>query len=118
MFRTTLPVVLLAVGTALGGCLFVSGSETTIAGAYVAKEDLFNIRPGQTTQDDVRRTLGPPTSSATLDNGSERWVYRWTEEKESGGAIFLIFAGGSEKTIFEQVAITFVGGVVESIERQ
>ncbi len=112
-----LALPLLAAAAILPGCLVVSGHESTISGAYVAKEDLFNIEPGQTTQADVQRTLGPPTTRKANDDGTERWTYRWREEKESGGAVFLIFAGGSEKTIVSEVAITFRDGVVESIER-
>ena len=117
MFAKFAPIALLAAGAVLPGCLIVSGHESTISGAYVANEDLFNVEPGETTQADVRRTLGPPTSRAESDDGSERWTYRWKEEKESGGAVFLIFAAGSEKTIVTEVTITFRDGVVEYVDR-
>lgn len=110
-------LVLLAAAAVLPGCLITHGHESTISGAYVAKEDLFNIQPGQTTQAEVERTLGPPTNRTQFDDGAERWTYRWKEEKESGGAVFLLFAAGSEKTIVSEVAITFRDGIVESIER-
>ncbi len=102
----------------LGGCLVVGGSETTIRGAYIAREDLVSIQPGTTTQDEVLRALGPPTSRTLHEDGSESWTYRWTEEKESGGALFLIFAGGSRRSITDSITIVFRDGVVESIERR
>lgn len=102
----------------LGGCLVVGGSETTIRGAYIAKEDLIAIRPGSTTQEEVLRSLGPPTSRTRHEDGSESWTYRWTEEKESGGALFLIFAGGSRRSITDSVTIIIRDGIVESIARR
>ncbi len=102
----------------LGGCLVVAESETTVSGAYIAREDLFSIRPGSTTQEEVLRSFGPPTSRTQHDDGSESWIYRWTEEKESGGALFLIFAGESRRSITDSVTIVIRDGIVESVARR
>jgi hypothetical protein len=38
----------------------------------------------QLTMDDVAKTLGPPDSSLTLDDGSVIWKYRYTSSSMSG----------------------------------
>ncbi|GJM19615.1 MAG: hypothetical protein DHS20C14_18280 [Phycisphaeraceae bacterium] len=108
-----------AVGAAFlsGGCLITSGSETRITGAYVDREALFEIRPGETTGAQVEQKLGPPTSRSVLDDGAERLVYRWRRVTEGSGSVFLIFGGHSQREVVEQVAITVRDGVVETVER-
>lgn len=101
----------------LGGCLVASHHESRIEGAYVANEDLFKIKPGVTTQDEVAQRLGPPSSRTTNDDGSARWVYRWSKTTEGSGAVFLVFAGHSQKEVVGEIAISFRDGVVTSVDR-
>lgn len=100
-----------------GGCLISSNKSTAITGAYVERADLISIDPGTTTLSEVEQRLGPPTARQSLDDGSERWVYRWSKTTQGSGAVFLIFGGASHEQVVEAVAITFRDGVVESIER-
>jgi len=97
-----------------GGCLVSSTSNQHISGNYVPENTFDRIEPGKTTQDWVKATLGEPSTKQPADGSSEIWKYSYTEEKESTGAIFLIF-GGSDKKQFQRTAyVQFKDGVVTS----
>jgi outer membrane protein assembly factor BamE (lipoprotein component of BamABCDE complex) len=87
------------------GCLVSSDTHQSRTGNYVPDSTFNQIKPGKTTEDWVRGTLGPPTSVSKLDNGTQLWKYSYTERRESSGAVFLIFGGHDEK---EQIHTAFV----------
>jgi len=103
--RPALTLAAAAAVATMGGCLVSSHHQTRITGAYIANEDLFQIKPGVTTLDEVSKALGPPTSRTKTTDG-ERWTYRWSKVTEGAGAVFLIFGGHSEKEIVQEIAIT------------
>ena len=86
----------------LSGCLVAHSSEQHVTGNFVPPNTFDRIEPGKTTAAWVKATLGEPSSKDTADS-SEVWKYSYTEQKESSGAIFLIF-GGSDKKEQQHVA--------------
>lgn len=96
--------VLLALSALLTGCLMSSSSRSKVSGNYVPREAFDQIKPGETSAAWVKATLGEPSSRDDAD-GIEVWKYHYTEEKDSSGAIFLIFAGSNRK---EQQHVAYV----------
>ncbi|HEY2585172.1 MAG TPA: outer membrane protein assembly factor BamE [Tepidisphaeraceae bacterium] len=98
------PLLLLSAALLLplagGGCLVTSNSSQKRSGNYVADTTFDQIKPGETTEGWVQATLGKPTSTSRLDDGTEIWKYTYTERHEGSGSVFLIFGGSSadEKT--------------------
>lgn len=99
------------------GCLVSTHSHETRSGTYVPESTFAQIRPGKTTEDWVRATLGPPTSESVLrDNGRIlKWSY--SEHRESSGAVFLIFGGHSEKDTDHTAYVEIHDGVVTNAWR-
>lgn len=106
---------LLAVAAAallvLPGCLIVSGKDTKLTGAYAAPQDAAQVRIGTTTIDGTIAILGEPSERTTDETGNETLHYRWTMESADGGAVFLIFAGGSNTTVEQTLHIAFKDGI-------
>lgn len=96
----------------LTGCLVMSNKEDKITGNYVASSTFDQIAPGKTTAAWVKSTLGEPTEKSSLDGGAEVWKYKYTERKESQGAIFLIFGGQNVKERPGTAFVEFKDGVV------
>tara|TARA_R110000782_G_scaffold24264_8_gene62818 strand:+ start:1591 stop:1950 length:360 start_codon:yes stop_codon:yes gene_type:complete len=112
MHRTTPAVALAAAALlTLPGCLVVSGKETTLSGAYAAPQDVAQVRIGTTTIDEAVAILGEPSERTADDAGNETLHYHWTKESADGGAVFLIFAGGSNTTVEQSLHIAFKDGV-------
>jgi outer membrane protein assembly factor BamE (lipoprotein component of BamABCDE complex) len=110
--RTALTVfALCALLASVPGCLVAGGSKTTYTGTRVAQSTFEQIKPGTTTIGWVHVTLGEPTSK-TKDGDDEVWKYTYTEQTESSGAVFLIFAGSSSNQTTNTVFIEFKDGVV------
>jgi len=109
-------IVLLAIVMLLSlllnaGCLVATDSKSKISGNYVPEDTFNRIEPGKTTAAWVKATLGEPSSRDTAD-GTEVWKYTYTEEKDSSGAIFLIFAGSDKKEHHRVAYVEFKDGVV------
>jgi len=95
----------------MSGCLVASSNHHTISGAYIQPGAVSRVRIDTTTTSEAEEILGQPSITTTNDDGSETWTWNWTETKDDGGAVFLIFAGSSEKTVSESVHIKFAEGV-------
>ena len=85
------------------GCLVAHSSNQHVTGNYVPPSTFDRIEPGKTSAAWVKATLGEPSSKETAGVNTEVWKYSYTEQKESSGAIFLIF-GGSDKKEQQRVA--------------
>ena len=81
----------------LSGCLVAHSSDQRVSGNFVPPNTFDRIEPGKTTAAWVKATLGEPSSKDTAGTNSEVWKYSYTEQKESSGAIFLIFGGSNVK---------------------
>ena len=96
------------------GCLVAHSSDTHVTGNFVPPNTFDRIEPGKTTAAWVKATLGEPSSKDTVGNSTEVWKYSYTEQKESTGAIFLIF-GGNDKTEKQRVAyVEIKDGIVKN----
>ena len=87
----------------LNGCLVAHSSNEHVTGNYVPPSTFDRIEPGKTSAAWVKATLGEPSSKEAAGTNTEVWKYSYTEQKESSGAIFLIF-GGSDKKEQQRVA--------------
>lgn len=99
------------------GCLVATSSTTKRQGNYVAQSTLDNILPGKTSNAWIVATLGEPTSKTVLEPGHELWKYSYKETHESGGAIFLLYAGGNGKVADGTVFVELTDGVVTKFWR-
>lgn len=102
----------LLVPMTISGCLIASSKESSIRGAYVQPNMVSKLRLNETTMTEVEELMGQPSSSTLNDDGSETWTWNWSKTTEDSGAVFLIFAGDSEKTVHESVHVKFKDGVV------
>src|SRR5207249_7672800 len=82
----------------LTGCLVISDNKEKMEGKYISENTFAQIEPGKTTAAWVKATLGDPSDKTKDDtSGSEIWKYKYTEVKESNGAIFLLFGSSNRK---------------------
>jgi outer membrane protein assembly factor BamE (lipoprotein component of BamABCDE complex) len=97
----------------LAGCLISSNSKQSTTGNYVPENTFDQIEPGKTTAGWVKATLGEPSSKTKVEGStSEIWKWSYTEKKESGGAVFLIFGGHSEDQTTHAAYVELQDGVV------
>ena len=108
--------------------LFLIASCT--GGYLITEEQLDQIKIGSSTQEDVRNTLGEPTSiskpadSVNTSNTSERWVYplsKYASDPNTGvppiGVVGAPISRGRRKTT--EVEISFnEKGIVNSIKER
>ena len=82
------------------GCLVVSGKSYDQSGVHISQATMRQIEVGRTTEQWVIAALGEPSSRAEV--GDEKDIvllrYEYRAKRSEGGAVFLIFAGGSETT--------------------
>ena len=99
---------------AAGGCLVVSGTSAHESGVRVSAATLDQIEPGKTTEAWLLATLGEPTSRTKVDckDSVEILRYEHSTRKSSGGAVFLIFAGGSEHSSRSVAYFEVTDGIV------
>ncbi|MEM7229474.1 MAG: hypothetical protein AAF432_11745 [Planctomycetota bacterium] len=90
------------------GCLVVSGKSIDESGTQVTSSTLDQIETGVTSEAWLRATLGAPAVETVVEDQPDVRVLRYdhTVEKSEGGAVFLLFAGGSDirrttRTYFE-----------------
>jgi outer membrane protein assembly factor BamE (lipoprotein component of BamABCDE complex) len=108
--------ILLCLFTLSTGCLVMSNSDERRTGKYVSQSIFEQIKPGTTTAAWILATLGEP-STKTKANDSEVWKWEYTETKESGGAVFLIFGGHSTKQSKGTAYVEIKDGVVSNAWR-
>ena len=103
--------LLLIVPLTMPGCLIASSKHSNISGAYVQPGSVSKVVLNQSTTTDIEEILGEPSTKTINDDGTETWDWNWTESKGDSGAVLLLFAGSSSKTISESVHITFANGI-------
>jgi hypothetical protein len=106
LWKPLTTVLLAGCAMAAGGCLVMKGTQVQESGVRVSNATLNQVKPGETTEAWLRAALGEPTSTREVDERTRILRYDHRTVKESGGAVFLLFAGGEsiEKTssvIFE-----------------
>ncbi|MHC5028229.1 MAG: hypothetical protein ACYTGR_15865 [Planctomycetota bacterium] len=99
---------------AASGCLVVSGSSFDQSGVKVSAVTTGQIEAGVTTEDWIIATLGEPSTRTTVSETPAVAIlkYEYTETKSEGGAVFLIFAGGSSRTRTDITYIEVTDGIV------
>ena len=110
----------LAMSTALlgSGCLVSGHSHESRTGTYVSEATFNQIRPGRTSEDWVRATLGPPSSDKSLSDGGKVMKWSYTERHESSGAVFLLFGGHDEKETTHTAYVEVHNGLVTNAWRE
>lgn len=116
MHYRTLPALAALAGCCLilPGCLIVSGKSFDESGVRISDSTFQQVEIGQTSEAWVRATLGEPSSCVDVEGspGVRVLRYEYVETHKSGGAVFLIFAGGSEKTHRSSSYFEFTDGVL------
>ena len=96
------------------GCLIISGNSIDQSGVRISQSTMEQIEIGRTTEQWVIAALGEPTSRAEVGGDEDitllRYEYRVRQAK--GGAVFLIFAGGSETTKRTTTYFEFTDGIL------
>ena len=94
LFAASLASAFLA---AASGCLVVSGNSVEESGVRVSESTLGQIEVGTTTEAWLLASLGEPTdiSDVAGHEGVKIYKYKHVVRKAKGGAVFLIYAGGS-----------------------
>lgn len=108
---TVLTFALAALPLGMSGCLISSNKKTDISGAYVQPGAVSKVRVNETTAEEVEGIMGQPSFVTVNDDGSETWTWNWTKTTGDAGAVFLVFAGRSEKTVAESVHIRMRDGI-------
>ena len=98
--RLITSVLLASFAISASGCLIISGNSLDQSGVRISQATMNQIEIGRTTEKWVIAALGEPTSRAEVGGDEDitllRYEYRVRQSR--GGAVFLIFAGGSETT--------------------
>jgi hypothetical protein len=100
----------------LPGCLIASTRSASVTGREVTSAELNSIRPGETTEADVLTRLGAPTTTTQLSDGGKLHTWSATTTERSSGAVFLIFAGTSEKNTTRSVNVSCKDGLVTAVQ--
>lgn len=102
-------IAILAAGLTLTGCgpIIRHESSNDFQGQYVAEASYDQVRPGQTTQDWVRATIGPPSSTSRLKDGGEVWQWSSVEQKNGSGAVWPVYEGSSRKRVNSRTYVEF-----------
>ena len=115
MTRTWLTGIVLGVLVlTASGCLVVSGKSIDESGVRISQETLREVEPGTTTEAWLVATLGEPSERTIVEGQEHVRILRYdlTVSRAEGGAVFLIFAGGSETTHTSRTFFELVDGVV------
>ena len=96
------------------GCLVVTGSTVDQSGVRVSQATLGQIEVGVTSEDWIIATLGEPSMRTTVTEEPSVAIlrYEYSHTKASGGAVFLIFAGGSSSSDVKVTFFEVTDGVV------
>ncbi len=98
----------------------LSGCMKSVAGnpSITDQSKVDQIKPGQTTKDQVRQILGQPTNTQFSDNNEEVWFYQYTAtsvKPQSYIPVVGIFAAGAD-TSSSNVTIRYrPDGIVKNI---
>jgi hypothetical protein len=103
-----------AFALAANGCLVMSGESVDESGVKIPGTTLQQIDIGTTRVDWLVATLGEPNSRCAVESrpGVEILRYDFEPRTGKGGTVFLIFAGGSEKSVTERTYFEVTDGVV------
>lgn len=107
-----LATVALLAPLTMQGCLVSSSKQQSISGAYVQPGTVSKVQLNKSTMAEVEDLMGQPSVTKANDDGTETWTWNWSKTTDDSGAVFLIFAGNSEKTVHESVHMKFKDGVV------
>jgi hypothetical protein len=83
------------------GCITVIDGDSSVSatGRYVAEGTMDQIKPGETTAQWVEAALGTPTTTITLDDGSEIWRWQWQRTRHNSTEVFLLIdSSGTRRT--------------------
>jgi len=105
-------VIAIAAAGAMGGCLVSGHSNTQTSGAYVGPSTFSQVEPGTTRIDWVLATFGNPSSTTTLDDGSEIWKWEYTKTKSGRGSVFVLYSGSDSSTSQSAAFVQVRDGVV------
>ncbi len=105
-------VLVTAFAMTASGCLVVSGRSSHESGVRISESTMRQIEIGHTTEDWVVAALGEPTARTELDDCTVLARYEHCETQSEGGAVFLIFAGGSETTRRSTTYFEYTNGVL------
>lgn len=81
-----------------GGCLVMKGSSVEEEGVKLSEPTLSQVKLGETTEAWLVAAAGEPSSRRVIDDHTAILRYDHSITTAKGGAVFLIFAGGDEKT--------------------
>jgi outer membrane protein assembly factor BamE (lipoprotein component of BamABCDE complex) len=95
----------------MSGCLISSSRANKIDGAYVQPGAVSRVHLNETNTTETEEIMGQPSYRTPNDDGTETWTWQWTETKGESGAVLLVFAGNSKKTVSESVHVKFRDGV-------
>ena len=105
-------VLVTAFAMTASGCLVVSGRSSHESGVRITDSTMRQIEVGHTTETWVVAALGEPTCRTKLDDHTVLSRYEHCETQSEGGAVFLIFAGGSETTKRSTTYFEYTDGVL------
>lgn len=99
----------------LPGCLVAGGSQSTVSGKKVSGSTIRELRRDNTSEADVYEILGEPNKIIERSEGEKTLVYQYRRVKDSGAALFLIFAIGDEKREAQDVYVRVIDGMVDEV---
>jgi hypothetical protein len=112
--QVVIGVLLAVVVTTASGCLIVSGKSVDESGTKISSETMRQIEVGKTTEAWLVATLGEPDCRTVVKGHDDVAILRYDHcvTKAEGGAVFLIFAGGSETTTRTTTYFEVIDGIV------
>lgn len=96
------------------GCLIVSGKSIQESGVHITDTTLNQLEIGKTTEEWVLAVLGEPDSQAVVNEDENTVIFRYEHclTRSEGGAVFLIFAGGTETITKTTTWFEFEDGIL------
>lgn len=113
--QVTVGVFLAVFIMAASGCLIISGKTVHESGVKITDSTLRQIRIGETTEAWILATLGEPTTRTEVEDGTVMLRYDHCITRAEGGAVFLIFAGGSETRTRSSTYFEIRDGIVTRV---
>ncbi|MFK7959357.1 MAG: hypothetical protein AB8G96_02440 [Phycisphaerales bacterium] len=112
--RGAAALIVCSASLSLGGCLIGSSRSITESGTRVPVSLLDSVEPGVTTESWVLATLGDPTSVTDVEDqpGTRILRYDYARRESSGGYLFLVFAGSTNRKTEEARWFEVTDGVV------
>jgi len=110
--QTIFSIVLAATTLVAGGCLVSKGSSMSEEGVKVSQPTLAQVEIGKTTESWLVATVGEPTSRRKVDEHVQVLRYDYKQRKNSGGYVFLIYAGGEREEKTSSAIFEVTDGVI------